>query len=65
MISGDWTVVVEVIDEMLDDDRYKFATETLTGIRSRISAEQFASLGQRNSIANIKKKKAKRAEVTP
>lgn len=41
------------IDEMLEDDRYEWAEDTLSGIRSTVERTGAATEGQRRAITNI------------
>ena len=45
---------VDTIDEMLLDENYEFATETLDNIREWISSNEFITDNQITAIENIK-----------
>ena len=50
----DWEKALEEIDEMLEDERYEFATDTLEGIKEWIYEREFCTFGQYDAIENIR-----------
>lgn len=59
---SDWESVVARIDQMLGDERYSFAADTLEGIRKTISIRQSYTAPQIMAIDNIQEGGDRRAE---
>ena len=51
--SCDWETRVERIDELLDDDEYLFAVDTLEDIREWIVKNEHATEGQVTAIEDV------------
>jgi len=49
----EWEKVVEQIDELLQDDRYSFAIDTLEGIREWCVKNEHVTPKQADAIENI------------
>lgn len=49
----DWESLIARIEELLDDDRYQFAADTLTGIRDWVEEHEFATAAQCRAVNNI------------
>ena len=49
-----WDELLEEIESMLEDDRYRFAAETLEGIHERVENNEHCTDGQRAAVENIK-----------
>ena len=50
-----WEDLSVQIDEMLDDGRYDWAEDTLTGIKDWIDTQEHCTDGQRDAINNIER----------
>ena len=46
--------LLEEIDDMLGDDDYNFAVDTIEGIREWVSDEEHCTDGQKEAIENIR-----------
>lgn len=58
-----WKKVAEVIDEMLDDtDKYGFADEFITSVRSQARDRQHITPKQKDGVRNVWKGAQKTAE---
>lgn len=51
--DGDWEPLVRRIDEMLGDERFEFAVETLEGIKEWCLENEFCTEAQRQAVKNI------------
>lgn len=51
----DWEEALEELDEMLEEDRYEFAVDTLEGIREWILDHEHCTPDQYDAIQNIKR----------
>jgi len=49
-----WEALLEEVDEMLDDNTYEWAAETLEGIREWVSTHEHCTPKQEQAIANIR-----------
>ena len=56
-MTTDWETALEDIDDMLDDERYEFAIDTLESIREWIAKDEHATDSQIDAIANIQNSK--------
>lgn len=55
--------VLEEIEEMLDDEKYSFAFETLQGIKITIGRTGEATEAQQRAVQNIKSSKSSNREA--
>lgn len=53
----EWEELVDLLDELLTDDRYEFADETLDGILSWVTKNEHATTAQWDAVENIKNSK--------
>ena len=51
--ESDWEQLIEQIDELLDDERYEFATDTLEGIREWVSTKEHCTENQQQAVQRI------------
>ena len=51
--SCDWEDVLEEIDDMVSEERYDFAADTLNGIRDWIEENQHVTERQKDAVTNI------------
>lgn len=56
--SCNWNDLLEEIEEMREDDRYGFASETLEGIRDWVENQEHCTDGQRSAVENIRASKS-------
>mgnify|MGYP001591666977 CR=1 FL=1 len=49
-----WPDLLEDIESMLEDDRYRFASETLEGIHEWVENNEYCTDGQKEAVENIK-----------
>ena len=52
-----WEELLEDIDELMDDDKYEFAQDTLEGIRNWVSGEEHCTVSQTIAVENIRESK--------
>ena len=51
--SCGWEDLIEQIDELLEDDDYEFALDTLEGIRAWVAENEHCTENQQQAIENI------------
>jgi len=51
----EWDEVMEDIDEMLEDEDYEFATDTLESIRGWVLDNEHVTDGQKDAVGNIRR----------
>jgi len=51
----DYEAALEEIDEMLDDERFEFAEDTLTGIKDWVKHKEHITPKQWEAVNNIRK----------
>ena len=49
-----WDELMEEIADILEDDRYRFAAETLEGIYEWVESNEHCTEGQKAAVENIK-----------
>jgi len=49
----DWEDVLEQIDDMMSEERYDFAADTLVGIREWVAEKEHITENQKSAISNI------------
>ena len=49
-----WEALLEELDDMLEDDRYEWAEETLEGIRGWVAENKHCTEKQQTAVANIR-----------
>jgi len=54
MVEDGYEQYLEIINEMLDDERYDFAADTLTGILEWVREREFITDGQKRAVDNIR-----------
>ena len=52
--SCDWEEALDEIDEMLDDERYSFAVDTLEGIKEWVAKAEHVTDKQKEAVDNIR-----------
>lgn len=52
--SCSWSDLLEEIEDMTEDDRYRFAAETLEGIYEWVESNEHCTEGQKAAVENIK-----------
>lgn len=53
-VKCDWEEFIEELDELLEDKDYEWAEDTISGIKSTVSAWKHKTEGQETAIENIK-----------
>ena len=51
----EWDVFLDEMEEWMDEDKYKFAEDTLTDIYSWVEENQHVTERQRKAVENIRK----------
>ncbi len=51
--SCEWEDYIETMDEMLLDEKYEFAADTIDGIQHWVSQNEHITENQKNAINNI------------
>ena len=49
----DWEELLDEIDEMLEEEIYEFAVDTLEGIRDWVSDNEHCTEAQKDAVKNI------------
>jgi hypothetical protein len=49
----DYEDLISTIDDLLDDDRYEFASDTLSGIHDTVEEKEHCTDNQRQAVENI------------
>lgn len=49
----EWVDQLDAIDDLLEDERYEFAQDTLEGIREWVEENEHITDGQKKAINNI------------
>ena len=49
----DWEVFLEELDEVIEEEEYEWALDTLEGIRDWVSNSRHCTLSQREALENI------------
>ena len=52
-----WVELLEEIDELMDDDKYEFAQDTLEGIREWVTEKEHCTENQTIAVENIRNSK--------
>ena len=49
----EWEELLEDVDEMMDNEKYEFASDTLEGIRDWVAEKEHCTESQQNAVENI------------
>ena len=49
-----WEILLESIDEMLEEEKYEYALDTLEGIKETVTQNEHCTEGQGEAVENIR-----------